>query len=650
VNVIEFISDPTVLGPYFDGPSWDRWRAVLKAAYALPMTPADLARFSEVAGNRAPPSRPVRELVACVGRGGGKDSVASALATYIAASSDFSRLRPGEKGTVLCLAVDRSQAGIAHDYIGGVFRAVPRLAAMVASQDDDTITLKNGAEIVVGTNSLRSVRGRTYACAIYDECAFWYSDEYANPAAEVDAAVSPGLMRFPGSLKILISSVHRRSGLLYDRYATHFGKDSDDVLVVLGASLDFNETLDRAEIERHLAEDPDKARAEYLSRWRDDLSNFLDRELVEGATDYGVPARPCQPGINYVSFTDPSGGRGDSFCCAIAHADGNTVIIDALYERRAPFDPSTAFADVAALHRQYGISETTGDNYAAGLTVEGFAKVGLIYRLSERSKSQIFLDSLPLFTGGRIRLVDDARLRNQLISLERRTFPSGRDTVAHPDYRNAHDDAANAACGAATLAASEAAPAIFHPKDLLGADNAPIPWAFRCETVFATVAVDASGPLVAFWAAAGRYAYQLPRTILIDYERPRLTPSFWADVAARLQQLRAATYVGQIGLALVQPELQASAMAAGFEFHTRAPAAVLDTATRPEALILAGTQVGMGQVKISSLAAERARSLPNPIDAIRPDAPPSAPSDAVLLGIAGNLPREVPLAAWRGKV
>jgi hypothetical protein len=39
----------TVLGNEFQGPSWDRWRAILKGAYALPMTDAERELFVEVA-------------------------------------------------------------------------------------------------------------------------------------------------------------------------------------------------------------------------------------------------------------------------------------------------------------------------------------------------------------------------------------------------------------------------------------------------------------------------------------------------------------------------------------------------------------------------------------------------------------------------
>jgi hypothetical protein len=452
-SIIDFLDSRHFLGPFFEGPSWDRWRAVLRAAFALPMSAEDLALFKEVAGNREPPKKRVRELVCAVGRGGGKDSIAAALATFIAVTGDFSRLRPGERGTVLTLAVDRNQARIAFNYIAGFFERVPLLYA-TADRIGDDIQLKNGAEIVVGTNSMRALRGKTYAAAIYDECAFFRDESFSNPDAEVDAAVSPGLMRFPGSLKILISSVHRRAGLLHDRFAQFYGKDSDETLVVLGESLQFNPTLDQAEIERQLAADYERASAEYLSRWRDDLTSFLDRALVEAAIDQGVVVRPPQKTYQYRGFVDTSGGRGDSFTCAISHAEGNLAVIDFLFERRAPFDDPHAVVKECATHLQaYGIGLAVGDHYSAEWAASAFRNVGITYEPAEKNKSDLYLESLPIFTSGRARIVENQRLIHQLISLERRAGRTGKDSVNHPDYRNAHDDLANVVCGALTLVA-----------------------------------------------------------------------------------------------------------------------------------------------------------------------------------------------------
>ena len=62
--------------------------------------------------------------------------------------------------------------------------------------------------------------------------------------------------------------------------------------------------------------------------------------------------------------------------------------------------------------------------------VDAFAKVGVKYEHSERNRSEGYLDALPLFTAGRVRLIDNPRLVAQFASLERRTT-SVRDIVDH---------------------------------------------------------------------------------------------------------------------------------------------------------------------------------------------------------------------------
>jgi hypothetical protein len=119
LSIADMMRNPKLLGASFAGPSWLRWLAALKAAYAEPMDADETAAFKEVA-ERSPPKQRVKEFVAIVGRGGGKDSIASLIATHAAASFDpRGKLRPGEKAVVMCLACDRHQAAIVFNYIRG---------------------------------------------------------------------------------------------------------------------------------------------------------------------------------------------------------------------------------------------------------------------------------------------------------------------------------------------------------------------------------------------------------------------------------------------------------------------------------------------------------------------------------------------------
>jgi hypothetical protein len=59
---------------------------------------------------------------------------------------------------------------------------------------------------------------------------------------------------------------------------------------------------------------------------------------------------------------------------------------------------------------------------------------------------------LPLLNAGRAELLDDPRLKQQLLlGLERRTARGGRDSIDHAP--RGRDDVINSACGALLLAA-----------------------------------------------------------------------------------------------------------------------------------------------------------------------------------------------------
>jgi hypothetical protein len=359
-----------------------------------------------------------------------------------------SKLRPGEKAVVMLLAVDRSQAGVAFSYIRGYFEEVPALAKLVKHIGDDSIELRNRVVIEVHTNSYRSVR-------VCDEVAFWRSEDSATPDVETAGAVQPGLPRIPGSMLMLISTAHKRSGLLYQRYKDHYGKNDPNVLVVKGTTRTFNPLFDAKIIERQIASDPQLYRTEYLSEWRDDLASFIGRDLLEASVDVGVQVRPPVTDTRYFAFVDPSGGSHDSFTLGIAHREKDgSIVLDLLFERQAPFNSSETVAEIAALLKAYSCLHVVGDKYAARWVIEAFAKVGITYRHSDADRSATYLDALPLFTSGRARLIDSPRLISQFAGLERRTFPTGRDRVDHG--RAGRDDACNAAAGAMVLAAKPA--------------------------------------------------------------------------------------------------------------------------------------------------------------------------------------------------
>ena len=75
------------------------------------------------------------------------------------------------------------------------------------------------------------------------------------------------------------------------------------------------------------------------------------------------------------------------------------------------------------------------------------------YEPADKSKSELYVDLLPLINSRAIDLLDNDRLVTQLMSLERRTSRGGRDSIDHAP--GAHDDIANAVAGALVTAYKE---------------------------------------------------------------------------------------------------------------------------------------------------------------------------------------------------
>ena len=437
---------------WFSGGSWNTWRVVLKAAFCLKMTEDEIAIFRTVAGGRAPPRKRVRELWIVAGRRAGKDSVASLVATYSAVffCADLRELRPGEKAVVQCLACDRSQAQIILNYVRSYFDHVAPLRSMVTRRTATGLELQNDVCIEIGTNSYKSVRGRAFLLSILDEVAFYQDETSARPDTETYNAVKPGLATLPGSMLIGISSPYRKSGLLYTKYKKHFAQDDDTVLVIQAPSLALNPTLDPEIIEKAMEDDPAVARAEWMAEWRDDVSGFVDADVVAACVSPGVRELPPVRGIRYFGFIDPSGGSSDSMTVAVAHREADRGVVDLVRERRPPFSPTDVCLEFSAALKSYGIGSVQSDKYAGSWVVESLAAQGIRCEQSAEPKSSLYTNLLPLLNSNRIELLDHPRLVTQLCGLERRTARGGRDSIDHAP--GGHDDLANAVAGAAALA------------------------------------------------------------------------------------------------------------------------------------------------------------------------------------------------------
>src|SRR5262249_24505620 len=191
--------------------------------------------------------------------------------------------------------------------------------------------------------------------------------------------------------------------------------------------------------------------------FRDDVSAAFPLEVIERCIVPGRVELPHSPHIHqYFGFVHPSGGRHDAFTLAIAHRhpQGGSVILDAIRAVRPPFDPSEVVKEYSEFLKSYGLNSIIGDNYGGEWPKAEFAKHGINYERSEKSKSELYLATIPVFTSKRIELLDIEKMKNEFRRLERRRGRSGKDSIDHPPRGS--DDIANAVAGVIYLASEHA--------------------------------------------------------------------------------------------------------------------------------------------------------------------------------------------------
>jgi hypothetical protein len=213
VSLRRALTDTKLLGTALTGDSWLPWRVLLIAVAGEALTDSERAIFTKLTGRAREPGKPVHELVAIVGRRGGKSRAMAVLLCWLASLCDHrGMLAPGE--LALCISRDQRVARAILNYVEGTLEASPYLRSLIKNRTQDTIELANRVSIEVRPCNFKTLRGPTYIAIVADEVAFWFtSTDFANPDIEVLAAVRPGLLTTRGPL-MMVSSAYAMHGEL----------------------------------------------------------------------------------------------------------------------------------------------------------------------------------------------------------------------------------------------------------------------------------------------------------------------------------------------------------------------------------------------------------------------------------------------------
>jgi hypothetical protein len=454
VPMRQALEEPELLAHALPGDTWAVWRTILIAVVGEELTPEERIIFASVTGGREiEPGTMVDTFLAVAGRRSGKSNAMAVLSVYLATLCDWSDvLSLGERGLALFLAPSERQATNVFRYAAAVIDNSPALAELVGPRTKESLELSTGCDLEVQPANWRRSRGGTAISIVLDECAFFHSgDESANSDQEILTALRPSLATTGGPM-LLTSSPSTMEGIVYRLHKKHFGPTGDARTVVLQADTRaLNPKISQAVIDRAYEDDAVSADSEFGGVFRQLSTAFLERAIVEKVVEKGVGARQRLPEVKYLAFADPAGGTGkDSFTVAIGHnhvVQGREfAVLDAVFEERPPFDPDIIVERASNTLKEWGITELVADAYAAGWPISAFARYGITLTHATLNKSEIYIHTVPLFTSGRVRLLDIPRLIDQLCALRRKVGQGGREIVDHPT-RNSHDDVANSVAG-----------------------------------------------------------------------------------------------------------------------------------------------------------------------------------------------------------
>jgi len=442
-NIIQFIKDPQLI----NGDLSPHQETALRLLYGLTLTKKMQAIARATLDTDDLPKHSFSEATFICGRRSGKsDRLAANIAVYEATTGGHEKyLAPGERGHVILIAQDKRACRVLYRYILAKFEGSPLLSQLLQDVRKEEIDLTNRLSISIFPPSFRAPRAFGGAVDICDEFGF-FKVEGISVDKEVLDALRPGQATFPNSKLIKISSPYAKQGELYRDFATRHQRE--DLLCFKATSWDMNPSIPKSFLANEKERDPEYFDREYGANFSASISNAYDREYVEDCVYHGRHELPYVADFRYVAGVDPSGGGPDEFALSICHKDG-PVIQDVVRGWHST-KPADAVEEAAKLLKTYKISTVVGDRYSGEWVRQAFMKAGIRYVVSSLTSSDALLELLPLINQGTIQLLDDRKQTSQLISLERRTSRTGRDSLGHP--QGLHDDRAVTLALSAVLA------------------------------------------------------------------------------------------------------------------------------------------------------------------------------------------------------
>jgi hypothetical protein len=332
----------------------------------------------------------------------------------------------------------------------------------------DTARLRNGALITVAAPTIK-IRSKAVAVIAMDEVAFFATaTDASNPDVEIERAIRPALAQFPFRKQVKTSTPYGKEGILFRDYQIgtqgsklpeYKRKNAYSKFLLLHASTAamknpalMNEEDPTGELflRGELEKDPDSFSREYLGKFADSISGFLNQVLLRNAVSASVFERAYDNKNLYIAALDPA-FRSDAFAFTIGHYEPKRGFVQDVIRHfkpteGIPLSPAWVLDQLIPLCSAYGISTAYSDQFQLESLAQLAMDRGLFIervQFSSKSKADIYGSFQQLLNQKRLHLLDHPEQLQELLKLERHLLAQGGVRISAPSGK--HDDLATVA-------------------------------------------------------------------------------------------------------------------------------------------------------------------------------------------------------------
>ena len=405
-----------------------------------------------------------------LGRRSGKTFMAAISAIYAAivmADEYKKQLRPGESFYIVSVANSLDQAKFILNIIRESIEKSPILKSLIVRSTSDTLELSNGAIFKALPSSSRTGRGMSCPMLIFDEAAHFLDTDGNAAGDQLYQALSPSVIQF-GKLGriILLSSPWFQRGIFWDLYKQADSGQYPHLQRVNLPTWEVNPTIEKEELEQVKALDPELFRVEYGAEFNNNLSSFLDGQLLDVAINHDRGPLPPVPHLrgNYYLSLDPAKGARDAYTACIAHYESERLVVDLFHQFSAVWgDGKKNHVSIAEVEdwiiqqdKLYEFKEIVLDQYNSAATIQRLSDRLKIRELTwtASTKTQAYSKLRELVNGGKLDLYPHSKAIQELKNLGV-TYRAGGTWSVSGGTGAAVDDFCSALAGCVLIADEE---------------------------------------------------------------------------------------------------------------------------------------------------------------------------------------------------